>query len=43
MFLAGLGLFASLFINNIKIQKEAHNKDADAKGEPEHAKVKVLR
>jgi hypothetical protein len=38
MFVAGLGLFASLFINNIKIQKEERNKDADAKEEPEHAK-----
>jgi hypothetical protein len=42
MFAAGLGLLASLFINNIKIEKEAHKKDADtdAKEEPEHAKEK---
>jgi hypothetical protein len=34
MFAAGLGLLASLFIDNIKI------KDADAK-EPEHVKEEV--
>ena len=35
-----LGLLASLFINNIKIQKDAQKKDADTdtKDEPEHTK-----
>jgi len=43
MFAAGLGLLASLFINNIKIQKDAHKKDADAnaKEDLEHVKEKV--
>ncbi|KIM82572.1 hypothetical protein PILCRDRAFT_820439 [Piloderma croceum F 1598] len=41
--IAGLGLLASFFINNIKIQKDAQKKDADtdAKKEPEHTKEQV--
>jgi hypothetical protein len=43
VFVAGLGLFASLFIKNIKIQKEAHPKDkgADAKEDTKNGEEKV--
>ena len=42
-FLAGLGLLASLLIDNIKIEKEAHTKGAaaGAKGDPEKAQEKA--
>jgi hypothetical protein len=43
MFAAGLGLLASLFINNIKIQKEEQTKNADTDmtEKPEHTKEQV--
>ena len=42
-FLAGLGLLASLLIDNIKIEKEAHTKGAGAgaKGDPEKGQEKA--